>query len=146
MKELLLIYLAGMTGIFKAIPVGMMLKASPVWVAIMTALGGLTAAVILFYFGGWVRHTLKKRKSGKGFEKREERTKRLYSKYGIIGLGIFGTLLLGLHITIILGLIVVKAKRKLLIWTTVGILLWSSVITVAAASGLELFERIPLFK
>ena len=141
MKELLLIYLAGMTGIFKAIPVGMMLKASPVWVAIMTALGGLTAAVILFYFGGWVRHTLKKRKSGKGFEKREERTKRLYSKYGI-----FGTLLLGLHITIILGLIVVKAKRKLLIWTTVGILLWSSVITVAAASGLELFERIQLFK
>ena len=144
MKDLLIIYLAGMTGIFKAIPVGIMLQASPVWIALMTAFGGLTAAAVLYHFGGWMQQMMKKKAIG--LEKREERTRRMYSKYGIIGLGIFGTLLLGLHITIILGLIVVKAKKKLLVWTTVGILLWSSVITAAAASGFELFEKIIIFR
>jgi membrane protein YqaA with SNARE-associated domain len=146
MKDLLIIYLAGMTGIFKAIPLGIMLQASPVWIALMTAFGGLTAAAILYRFGGWMQQMMKKKSNRTGLDKREERTRRLYSKYGIIGLGIFGTLLLGLHITIILGLIVVKAKKKLLVWTTVGILLWSSVITAAAASGLELFEKILIFR
>ena len=112
----------------------------------MTSLGGLTAVTVLYHFGEWVRKMLTKQGGGKGLEKREERTRRMYSKYGIIGLGIFGTLFFGIHVTIILGLIVVKAKRKLLIWTTVGILLWSSVITAAAASGLELFERIPFIR
>jgi membrane protein YqaA with SNARE-associated domain len=146
MKDLLLIYLAGMTGIFKAIPVGIMLQAQPIWIALMTALGGLTAAAVLYHFSGWVRQMLNKKRTVKKLEKREKRTRRMYSKYGIIGLGIFGTLFLGLHITIILGLLVVKAKKKLLVWTTVGILLWSSVITAAAASGLELFEKIIIFR
>jgi len=146
MKDLFIIYLAGMTGIFKAIPVGIMLQAQPFMIALMTALGGLTAAAVLYQFGGWMKQMLNKKKVGKRLDKREERTRRLYSKYGIIGLGIFGTLLLGLHITIILGLIVVKAKKKLLVWTTMGILLWSSVITIAAANGLELFEKILIFR
>ena len=64
MKDLLIIYLAGMTGIFKAIPVGIMLQASPVWIALMTAFGGLTAAAVLYHFGGWVQQMMKKMGSG----------------------------------------------------------------------------------
>jgi membrane protein YqaA with SNARE-associated domain len=145
-QKILLIYLAGLTGIFKAIPVGMVLHASPAWIALMTALGGLTAAVILYLLGEWVRGILERRMSKKRLDKKKEKTRRYLSKYGIMGLGIFGTLLLGFHITIILGLLVVKTKKLLLIWTTVGIMLWSSLGTVAVASGFELVTRLPFFR
>ena len=143
--KLFIIYLAGLAGIFKAIPVGILLQAPPVWVASMTALGGLTAAAILYVIGEWVRRMLEKRMSERRLERKKKNTHRLLSKYGIIGLGIFGTLLLGLHMTIILGLFFVKAKRRLLLWTIAGILLWSSVVTVTADS-FELFERFPFLK
>ena len=143
--KLFIIYLAGLTGIFKAIPVGILLQAPPVWVALMTALGGLTAAAILYIIGEWVRQILEKRMSERRLERKKRNTHRLLSKYGVMGLGIFGTLLLGLHMTIILGLFFVKAKKKLLMWTLAGILLWSSVVTVAADS-FDLFERFPFLK
>jgi membrane protein YqaA with SNARE-associated domain len=146
LHKIFIIYLAGLTGIFKAIPVGMVLQASPVWIALMTALGGLTAAVILYVFGEWVRALFEKRMSEKRLEKKKEKTRRYLSKYGIVGLGIFGTLLLGFHITIILGLLVVKTKKVLLIWTTVGIMIWSLVGTAAVASGFEFITRMPFFR
>jgi membrane protein YqaA with SNARE-associated domain len=144
--KIFIIYLAGLTGIFKAIPVGMVLQASPVWIALMTALGGLTAAVILYLFGEWVRNILEKRMSEKRLEKKKERTRRYLSKYGIMGLGVFGTLLLGFHITIILGLLVVKTQKMLLLWTIVGIMLWSSLGTIAVASGIDLFMWLVIVK
>ena len=143
--KLLIIYLACITGIFKAVPVGIMLRASPVLVALMTALGGVTAVVILYLLGEWVQQILERRMSERRLEKKKQRTRKLISKYGIIGLGIFGTLLVGIHVTIILGLLVVKTKKELLIWTSVGILLWSSVVTAAAASGIELFTKFSFF-
>jgi membrane protein DedA with SNARE-associated domain len=144
-NKLIIIYLAGMTGISKAVPVGIMLQASPLLVAFMTALGALTAATALYLLGGWIRQVIESRMNGKRLRRKRERTNELLTKYGIIGLGILGTILLGIHVTIIMGLLIVQAKRKLLIWTVVGIVIWTSVLTAATASGFELLERVSFF-
>jgi len=145
MNKLIIIYFAGMTGISKAVPVGLMLQASPLIVAFMTALGALTAATVLYLFGEWMRQVIGSRMNSKRLRRKREKTNKILSKYGIIGLGILGTIFLGIHVTIIMGLLIVQVKRKLLIWTVVGIVIWTSVLTAAAASGFELLERIPFF-
>ena len=81
-----------MTGISKAVPVGMMLRASPLLVAFMTALGALTAATVLYLFGGWVRQVIGSRMNGRWLRRKKERTNGILSKYGIIWLGILGTI------------------------------------------------------
>ena len=145
MKNVFIIYLAGLTGVFKAVSLGVVLQASPAVIALMTVLGSLTAATLLYLLGGWLRNILENRMSEKRLVRKKEKTKKIHSKYGIIGLGILGTLALGLHITLIIGLVIVPSKRKLMLWTAVGIVVWTSVFTAAAAGGKELFTRMPFF-
>jgi membrane protein YqaA with SNARE-associated domain len=142
MHDLIVIYLAGLTGIWKAIPVGMMLNTSPLSVGLMTLSGSCTTTTALYLFGGWVKRIVEKRSGRKRMQKKRMRAKRLMAKYGIIGLGLIGTIAIGPSATIITGLLLTGSGKRMLMWTIAGILLWTTVLTSFAAAGLELFGRI----
>jgi hypothetical protein len=79
-------------------------------------------------------------------KKKQRRGKKMLDKYGVAGLGIFGTILLGPPITMVIGVFLSRSKRKVLFWAMLGIVFWSSVLTAAAAYSLELFTRLTVFK
>ena len=49
------VYLVGIAGIWKAIPVGMALKSDPFETAIFTVLGSITTVILMYYFGETVK-------------------------------------------------------------------------------------------
>ena len=146
MHDLYIIYITGMLGISKAIPVGLMLKTPPYSICLMTILGASTMVIVIYTFGGWIRHLVSRKMNKNKLNKRKMKADKLVSKFGVVGLGLIGTVTMGPNITILMGLIVVTEKRKLLIWILIGILSWTIILTSAATLSSEIFERIFFFR
>lgn len=140
--DYVLIFLMGMLGIWKAIPLGLLLKAHPVFIFLMTILGASLSVLILFFFGNKIRAYILQKRAKKENHNKENRVAKLFGKYGAAGLGFLGCLLMGPNMTIILGMVVVKSQKKLLYWTLAGIVVWSFVLTTIAVISIDLFNKI----
>jgi membrane protein YqaA with SNARE-associated domain len=136
------IYLVGITGIWKAIPVGMALRSHPVETASFTALGSITAVVMLYYFGEYVKRWVQKKWSREKIENRKGKLSAIMNKYGTAGLGIICPGLFGPITTIVVGLLIVKQTSKLMPYLVAGIILWSFLLTWVATLGLDLFKHL----
>lgn len=133
------IYLVGITGIWKAIPVGIAMKAHPIETASFTALGSITTVYLLFYFGERVKSWVLKKWSKEKLEGKKGRLGQIMDKYGTAGLGIICPGLFGPITTIIVGLLIVKPTSKLMPYLVIGIILWSFLLTYVAVLGVDFF-------
>ena len=145
MYKLVIIYVVAMAGFVKAVPMGFALQAPPLLIGVMTLMGGFTSVIFLFFFGYRFKEIIQRGMGRKGLDKKRRRGTELLEKYGVAGLGIFGTLLIGQVITVILGILVSDEKKRVLMWTLIGIILWSTVLSLAAAAGMEFINRLNLF-
>ncbi len=136
------IFLMGLLGIWKAVPVGFALGAGPVLTWLMTSLGAMVAAVVLYFFGDRIRRYLSRKEKKPRAEKRNARAERLLERYGTAGLGLLGCLVMGPNMTMLIGLVIVRSPRKLLTWTIAGILVWTLALTLLAAVSIDLFLQI----
>ena len=138
--RVLTIYLTGMTGIWKGIPVGIVLKSHPVEIASLTALGSITTVILLYYFGEPVKKWVLKKWSKEKLERKKDAFSNIMDKYGIIGLGIICPGIFGPITTIIVGLLIVKHTSRLMPYLVIGIILWSFVLTLFAVSGFNIIK------
>ncbi len=138
--DLVIIYLAGVTGMWKALPVGFLLKTPPFYIAIMTCLGALSCVYVIYFFGTGINRFFFRFYSEKTKDKKEGKIRRMFEKYGCPGLGLVGTLFMGQPVVMLLGMIVVKRKKNLLIWVSIGTIIWSITLTIAGTYGLKVFE------
>jgi len=145
MHNLFIIYLTGMLGIQKAIPLGIMLNTPPPSICLMTILGASTMVIMIYVLSSRIRQFVLKKMNKNRLNKKKMKTNKLVTKYGVIGLGLLGTVIMGPHITMLMGLLVVNEKTKLLVWIIIGILLWATILTAVAALCFELFERSVFF-
>jgi membrane protein YqaA with SNARE-associated domain len=134
------IYLVGIAGIWKAIPVGIALKAHPIETATLTALGSITTVYLLYYFGEHVKSWVMKKWNQDKLEKKKGRMSHIMDKYGPPGLGIICPGLFGPITTIIVGLLIVKPTAKLMPYLIIGIILWSFALTYIAVTGFDFFK------
>ena len=132
----------GMLGIWKAVPLGLLLKAHPVFIFLMTSLGAVAGVLILFFFGGKIRNFVLRRRRNKHKNAKENRAALLFEKFGAAGLGFLGCLIMGPNMTIILGMVVVRSQKKLLYATLAGVVVWSLVLTIIAVLSIELFVKL----
>jgi membrane protein DedA with SNARE-associated domain len=136
-----LVYLTGLLGIWKAVPVGFLFGLHPLGTWLFTVLGATTAVFILYFFGTRIR-TFLERKRKKPFKKSaQHRAVRLMDKYGTAGLGFFGVLLMGPNLTLLIGIALVSSPRKLLVWTLAGILVWTLGLTLTAHLGIDIIQQ-----
>lgn len=136
------IYLVGITGIWKAIPVGIALKAHPLETASFTALGSITTVFLLYYFGERVKSWVLKKWSQEKLEGKKGRLGNIMDKYGTAGLGIICPGLFGPITTIIVGLLIVKPTSKLMPFLVIGIVLWSFGLTYISVLGFDFFKNL----
>jgi membrane protein YqaA with SNARE-associated domain len=142
MYLLIVVYLIGMLGIQKAIPVGIVLNIPPQSICLMTILGASTVVILIYVLGSKVRMLVVRRMEGKRLNTKKKKIDKLMLKFGVIGLGLLGTLIMGSHLTTLIGLIVVHEKTKLLLWIIIGILFWTSLLTAVAELSSDLFKRV----
>jgi len=137
-----IIFLTGLLGVWKAIPVGLALQCNAFTIILMTASGALVAIFIIYLMGRRIKQWILKRLNKGRNTKRKGRLMVLLDKYGIIGMGIFGTLLLGPNMTMAMGLVIVTKEKSLLLWTAAGIIIWTVVLTMIGTYSIELFENL----
>lgn len=80
--DLIIVYLTGVTGMWKSLPVGFILKLPPFYIALMTCLGALTCVFLMYFFGTGVQKLFFYFYSEKTNGKKEGRVRRLFEKYG----------------------------------------------------------------
>lgn len=134
------IYLAGITGLYKGVPVGVALQAHPVIIAGFTALGNITTVFILYFSGESFKKWLYKRMGEERLAKRKRKFTRLMDRYGTMGLGLIVSGTLGPIPAVLIGMAVVKDTRRLMFFLVIGIILWSAVLTAIAEFGIDLIK------
>src|SRR6056297_1642279 len=138
--QIVTIYLAGITGLYKGVPVGFAINASPFITAIFTALGSLTAVFVIYFSGSSLKKWIINKFARKKIDKKKSRFTTIMEHYGVIGLGLFATGIIGPIMTIILGLMLVKETKRLMIFLSIGIILWSVALTIVASVSLDLLK------
>jgi uncharacterized membrane protein len=145
MQELILqigaIYLAGITGLYKGVPVGIALQAHPVVTAGFTALGSITTVLIIYFSGGSLRNWLFGRLGNSRVEKQKKKFLHIMDRYGTIGLGLIVSGTLGPIPAALIGMMVVKDTKRLMIFLILGIILWSAGLTTIAVLGFDLIRN-----
>jgi membrane protein DedA with SNARE-associated domain len=137
-----IVFITGMAGIWKAVPVGVAFQLNAVETWISTSAGASVAVFILYFFGKKIRDAIMRKLQKKKNSKKEARASKLLEQYGVAGLGFIGTLLMGPNMTLIIGLIITKSHKKLFYWTLIGIAVWSLALSLLAGASLELFQKL----
>jgi hypothetical protein len=139
LSKLFSVFVFGMVGLWEGIPLGFVLKLPPTVIAVVSALGSLTATLLVASlgdrFGG--RFLRERAASFASFtnEKHESLLDRVWRRYGIIGLALLAPCVTGAPVAVALGFFLKLPKAKLLAWLVVGIGLWSLILTAAGAYG-----------
>lgn len=128
LNKYLIVYFAGITGIWKGIPVGIGLSVHPLFNGLFTALGSITSALILYFAGDTFRQWIIKIYGKNRIQKKKNRFSKLANKYGPLGLGLITSGLLGPFTSIILGLLLLNETRRFLFFLIVGLLVWSIIL------------------
>ncbi|NJN24804.1 MAG: hypothetical protein HC819_01835 [Cyclobacteriaceae bacterium] len=134
------VYLVAITGIWKSIPVGMLLKSQPVEIAILTSLGSITTVFAIFFFGKRVKKWVVQKWGTARLEKEKSKFDYIMHRYGVIGIGILCPGIFGPITCIIVGLFLVPRTIRLMPFLVAGIIFWSFLLTYLAHSGMALFK------
>lgn len=121
------VYIAGITGLWKGIPLGIGLNLEPFFTGFFTGLGSVTTVLILFLAGESFRKWILNKYGEKRIEKKKNKFSQMANRYGIWGLGLVTAGLLGPYTSMLLGFILIKEIRKFLLILMTGIFIWSFV-------------------
>lgn len=138
----LTVYLAGATGIYKGIPVGIALGLKPYIIALCVSLGAISSAMLVYFSGEPFRKWLLKKYGSKSFEHKKAKFAKWMDKYGIPGLGLMVTGLLGPFIALIIGITLLDNSRKFLFYLIIGIVLWAFGLTYLSEPVVRLVKEL----
>ena len=136
------LFIAGMTGIVKAIPVGVALEMTVAEIGVYVSLGSIATVFILFFSGASLKKRITKKWSKEKMEKRKGRFAVLLEKYGVVGVGLLTPGILGPITSVIIGLLVLKDTARLMPYLVAGIIIWSFALAFVAVTGFDLFEQL----
>jgi membrane protein DedA with SNARE-associated domain len=136
------LYLIALLGIWKAVPAGVFLSLSPLFIWLVTFLGSFTTTTLIYLFGGRIKRYLRERSENRRVQRKLQKIQHLIDRYGLIGLGLAGTIMVGPALSVAVGLVITEEKEKLLLWVNAGNLFWSLALTALATLAYDLFTRL----
>ncbi|MFM2326898.1 MAG: hypothetical protein RIR31_1100 [Bacteroidota bacterium] len=123
--------------IYVAIPTGFAFGLSP-WIIFFASItGGLIGVFVAAFLGDKIRLFFYKNKPVKE-KKQHPMLHKIWNKYGIVGLGFFGTMSVGAPISIAVGVGLNANLKKLLTWCCVGVAFRCVLFTLIGHYGLKL--------
>ncbi|MBZ0290772.1 MAG: small multi-drug export protein [Anaerolineae bacterium] len=118
-----------------AIPAGLALGLSPLAVILTTSLSYATGVAVVTLLGERVRASVMKRLGRKAEVKSDGFLRRVWDKYGMVGLGLLAPMTVGAQIGAAIGLALNGKPRNLFIALALGGLAWSIALTAAVTLG-----------
>ena len=124
--------------IYAAIPAGFVFGLSPWLVFFASVIGGLAGVFVAAFLGDKIRKFFNRNKTKKDKPK-TGLIYRIWNKYGIIGLGLLGTMTLGAPISLAVGVGFKAPLQKLVAWCCVGVVTRCILFTLIGYYGVKLF-------
>jgi len=127
--------------VYAAIPAGLAFELSFLAIFLSTTTGGLTGVVIAAFLGDRIRRLIAKYRKPKEVVEQKPKSGliyRIWKKYGIIGLGLLGTITVGAPISIAVGVGFKAPLKLLIIWCCVGVVARCAIFTTVGYYGLKL--------
>lgn len=124
--------------IYAAIPAGFAFSLSPWTIFLASVTGGLAGVFVVTFLGDKIRALFHKKKPGKEETKKHPVITRLWKKFGVMGLGLIGTITVGAPLSIAVGTGLNVNLKKLLAWCCIGVLIRCSLFTIIGYYGLKL--------
>lgn len=125
------------------IPLGIVWGLSPFWVMLLAFVGNMVTVLALIVgfdrFKDW--YNKRQEAKGKPQNKKSERAKRIWSKYGLPGLAMLGPILIGTHIAAFIGMTLGATKKNTTIWLTISIAVWTLAFGILTALGFDFFTQ-----
>lgn len=127
--------------IYAAIPAGFAFKLNAIEIFSYSVLGGLIGVFVAAYLGDLIKkwaNKLRKPKADKA-SKEPGFVLKIWQKYGVIGLGLLGTMSVGAPISIGIGVGFNVPTNKMVFWCSLGVVLRCAIFTTIGYFGLKLF-------
>lgn len=125
--------------IYAAIPAGFAFGLSP-WVILTASIaGGLGGVLVAAFLGNRIRAFVARYRKPKVEKPRTGMAHRILDRYGIIGLGLLGTMTVGGPVSIAVGMGFNASLKKLLAWCCIGVVARCAMFTLIGHFGTRLF-------
>lgn len=124
--------------IYAAIPAGFVFGLSPWLIFLASVIGGLAGVFVAAFLGDKIRG-LFDRKKQKEAKPKTGLIYRIWNKYGIIGLGLLGTVTVGAPVSLAVGIGFKAPLKKLITWCCIGIITRCTLFTLIGYYGFKLF-------
>jgi membrane protein YqaA with SNARE-associated domain len=125
--------------IYAAIPAGFAFNLSPLVIFIASAVGGLTGVFVAAYLGDIIKKWINKFRKPKATKPETGFILKIWEKYGVIGLGLLGTMTVGAPISIGVGVGFNVPTNKMVFWCCLGVLIRCALFTTIGHLSLQLF-------
>lgn len=127
--------------IYAAIPAGFAFGLPPIVIFLASLVGGILGVFVAAYLGdkikSWVnqfrKNKVEKTKKEPGF------VLKIWEKYGVIGLGLLGTMSVGAPISIGIGVGFNVPTNKMVFWCSLGVLIRCALFTTLGHYSMQLF-------
>ncbi|WP_340112083.1 hypothetical protein [Maribellus mangrovi] len=144
-EKFIVVFFAGVSGIWKGIPVGIGLKLLPIYTGIFTALGSITTVLILYFAGDAFRKWVFNLYGQQRIARKKGKFIRFAQKYGPWGMGLITAGILGPITSTILGLIFFRDTKRFVIILLAGIFIWSLLLAFIFSPLVEWIAESDLF-
>lgn len=125
--------------IYAAIPAGFAFGL-PAWLIFLSSLiGGLAGVFVATFLGEKIRTFFARYRKPKPEKPKTGLIYTIWEKYGIIGLGFFGTITVGAPVSIGVGVGFNVPVQKLLMWCCIGVFTRCALFTTIGHYGMKLF-------
>ena len=126
--------------IYAAIPAGFAFGLSPVIIFLASLGGGLLGVFAAAYLGDKIKSFINKFRKNKAEKPKKEPgfVLKIWEKYGVIGLGLLGTMSVGAPISIGIGVGFNVPTNKMVFWCSLGVLIRCAIFTTLGHYSMQL--------
>lgn len=127
--------------LWASIPAGIALGLSPVIVVITAAISYACGVGVVLIIGQPLRERILKHFGGQASSNPDSTIRRVWNRYGLIGLALLAPITAGAQIGAIIGLSLNAPPRRLFVLMSLGGLLWAIVVAVLISLGVAVVKH-----
>ena len=126
--------------IYAAIPAGFAFGLSPIVIFLASLVGGLIGVFVAAYLGDKIKSLVNQFRKNKveKINKEPGFVLKIWEKYGVIGLGLLGTMTVGAPISIGIGVGFNVPTNKMVFWCCMGVLIRCTIFTTLGHYSMQL--------
>ncbi|MDM5297618.1 small multi-drug export protein [Bacillus pumilus] len=124
------------------VPLGILSGLHPVTTAVIGLIGNMLTVLLLIVFVDRLKEWRRKRKAETGDdkgEKKQQRARKIWERYGLPGLALIGPFLIGSHLSAFMCMSFGTKRKQVTMWMAVSLMMWTALAAGLTGAGFHYF-------